>query len=106
MGRTTVEMKDKQLGDQKVVTMATKVYSMAAKMVQGSGKGSAVAMARRKVDYLVVKSEENMAATMAALTVVTQAVKKVRIWAAAKALKKVNSKVQGPAAKKDEHLVG
>ena len=86
--------------------MATKVYSMAAKTAQGLDKGSAVAMARRKVDYWVVKSEENMAATMAALTVVTKAVRKVRNWAAAKALKKVNSKVHKLVAKKDKHLVG
>ena len=73
--------------------MATKVCSMAAKMAQGLGKRSAAAMALWTVDYWVVKSDENMAATMAASTVVTKAVKKVRIWAVTKALKLVNSKV-------------
>ena len=86
--------------------MATKDYSMAAKMVQGLGRRSAVAMALRKVDCWVVKSEENMAATTAALTVVTQAVRKVRNWAAGKALKKVNSKVHKLVAKKDRSSVG
>ena len=86
--------------------MATKAYSMAAKMVQGLGRSSAVAMALRKVDYWVVKSEENMAATTAASMVVTKAVKKVRNWAAGKALKTVNSKVQKLAAKKDRSSVG
>ena len=60
----------------------------------------AVVKALRKVDCWVVKSEENMAATMAASTVVTKAVRKVRIWAAAKALKSVNSKVHKLVAKK------